>query len=72
MATKIKLLNNQGDELTLEHSDTTSAQGNSVVNIKDLAQITIKSANITNSVGGDEKAKINEILAVLRTIGVIG
>ena len=35
---KIKLLNNQGDEVTIEHSDTTSAQGNSVVNIKDVTK----------------------------------
>ena len=38
MSSKIKLLNNQGDELTLEHSDTLSAQGNSVVNIKDVTK----------------------------------
>jgi len=30
MASKIKLLNNQGDEVTIEHSDTTSLQGNKV------------------------------------------
>ena len=35
---KIKLLNNQGDEVTIEHSDTASAQGNSVVNIKDITK----------------------------------
>jgi len=35
---KIKLLNNQGDELTLEHSDTLSAQGNLVVNIRDVTK----------------------------------
>ena len=35
---KIKLLNNQGDEVTIEHSDTASAQGNSVVNIKDVTK----------------------------------
>jgi len=35
---KIKLLNNQGDEVTIEHSDTTSAQGNSVINIKDVTK----------------------------------
>ena len=33
---KIKLLNNQGDEVTIEHSDTSSKQDNSVVNIKDV------------------------------------
>jgi len=27
---KIKLLNNQGDEVIIEHSDTASAQGNKV------------------------------------------
>jgi len=35
---KIKLLNNQGDEVTIEHSDTSSKQGNSVVNIKDVTK----------------------------------
>jgi len=35
---KINLLNNQGDEVTIEHSNTTSAQGNSVVNIKDVTK----------------------------------
>jgi len=35
---KIKLLNNQGDEVPIEHSDTTSAQGNSVINIKDVTK----------------------------------
>jgi len=35
---KIKLLNNQGDEVTIEHSDTASAQGNSVINIKDVTK----------------------------------
>ena len=34
----IKLLNNQGDEVTIEHSDTASAQGNSVINIKDVTK----------------------------------
>jgi len=35
---KIKLLNNQGDEVTIEHSNTSSKQGNSVVNIKDVTK----------------------------------
>jgi len=35
---KIKLLNNQGDIVTIEHSDTASAQGNSVINIKDVTK----------------------------------
>jgi len=35
---KIKLLNNQGDVVTIEHSDTLSKQGNSVVNIKDVTK----------------------------------
>jgi len=35
---KIKLLNNQGDEVAIEHSDTASAQGNSVVDIKDITK----------------------------------
>jgi len=35
---KIKLLNNQGDEVTIEHSDTSSKQGNSVVDIKDITK----------------------------------
>ena len=35
---KIKLLNNQGDEVTIEHSDALSKQGNSVVNIKDVTK----------------------------------
>ena len=34
----IKLLNNQGDEVTIEHSDTSSKQGNSVINIKDVTK----------------------------------
>ena len=34
----IKLLNNQGDVVTIEHSDTSSKQGNSVVNIKDVTK----------------------------------
>jgi len=38
MSTKIKLLNNQGDVVTIEHSDTASAQGNSVINIKDVTK----------------------------------
>ena len=38
MSTKIKLLNNQGDEVTIEHSDTVSVQGNSVINIKDVTK----------------------------------
>ena len=38
MASKIKLLNNQGDEVTIEHSDTSAKQGNSVVNIKDVTK----------------------------------
>ena len=35
---KIKLLNNQGDEVTIEHSNTSSKQGNSVINIKDITK----------------------------------
>ena len=35
---KIKLLSNQGDEVTIEHNDTLSKQGNSVVNIKDVTK----------------------------------
>ena len=35
---KIKLLNNQGDIVTIEHSDTLSKQGNLVVNIKDVTK----------------------------------
>jgi len=35
---KIKLLNNQGDEVTIEHSNTSSKQGNSIVNIKDVTK----------------------------------
>ena len=35
---KIKLFNNQGDEVTIEHSDTVSAQENLVINIKDVAK----------------------------------
>jgi len=38
MASKIKLLNNQGDEVTIEHSDTSSKQGSTVVNIKDITK----------------------------------
>ena len=43
---KIKLLNNQGDEVTIEHSDTLSKQGNLVVNIKDIIKQVDTIANL--------------------------